>query len=296
MFRDRAPFSSFSYVWHSASPRPTLSAAILRAKVLWAVILRAGVAPAVIGLTALGAWSEPPASNASPIAQDALALATPGAAPWQPLHFPKIAAHTEYAVLNTDGASALRATSRCAASALTHDLAPLHRDAKSNAPTNLLDRFPILEWRWRVPGPLDLAHEKTKREDDFAARVYVMFEFDAARASWIEKARHSLGQKIYGAQVPGNAINYVWTSRVPAGETWTSPYTENAKLVSLGFGTLKEWKQERVDVAADYRKLFGAAPPPVLAIAVMSDSDNSCRTTEAWFAEISLRARPQSPP
>lgn len=269
MFRGHAPLS---YALHSASSGSILLAVILLAP-LWA-------------------WCAP-AQAQTEIAQDVIVLATPGTPPWKPLHFPKIAAHTEYAVLNTDGAPALRATSHCAASALTHDLAKLQRDTKANTATNWLDRFPILEWRWRVPGPLDLAHEKTKREDDFAARVYVMFQFDATHASWLEKTRHSLGQKIYGSQIPGHAINYVWTSRTKAGETWTSPYTENAKLVALGLGPLKEWKHERVDVAADYQRLFGAAPPPVLAIAVMSDSDDSCQKTEAWFAEISLRARPQ---
>ena len=36
----------------------------------------------------------------------------------------------------------------------------------------------------------------------------------------------------------------------------------------------------------DYRTLFGAAPPPIVAVAVMTYSDDSCQRATAEFAEV----------
>lgn len=38
----------------------------------------------------------------------------------------------------------------------------------------------------------------------------------------------------------------------------------------------------------DYRTLFGSDPPEAEAIAIMSDSDNTGGTAEAWYGEILL--------
>jgi hypothetical protein len=61
-------------------------------------------------------------------------------------------------------------------------------------------------------------------------------------------------------------------------------------MVSLGAGPLGVWRSEEVDVLADYRARFGAPVPPVVAVAVMSDSDNSCQAAEAYLARFRFGA------
>jgi hypothetical protein len=61
-------------------------------------------------------------------------------------------------------------------------------------------------------------------------------------------------------------------------------------MVSLGAGPLGLWRSEEVDVLADYRAHFGAPVPPVVAVAVMSDSDNSCQAAEAYLARFRFGA------
>ena len=61
-------------------------------------------------------------------------------------------------------------------------------------------------------------------------------------------------------------------------------------MVSLGAGPLGVWRSEEVDVLADYRAHFGGPVPPVVAVAVMSDSDNSCQAAEAYFARFRFGA------
>ena len=67
-------------------------------------------------------------------------------------------------------------------------------------------------------------------------------------------------------------------------------------MVSLGAGPLGLWRSEEVDVLADYRAHFGAPVPPVVAVAVMSDSDNSCQAAEAYLARFRFGAGTEGGP
>ena len=133
--------------------------------------------------------------------------------------------------------------------------------------------------------------ERVKAGDDFAARVYVLFQFDPQHASLWEKVLHRLGTTRYGDLVPGSVIGYVWSSREPAGARWESPFGSSAQLISVGNGALPEWTEEKVDVAADYTAAFGHTPPPPLAVAVMTDTDNTCQRATAWYANFRFLSR-----
>lgn len=209
-----------------------------------------------------------------------ITLSAPGTDGWKALRFRKIERQTIYTAARIDDLDAVRAVSECAASALY--LAAGHID---------LAQTPRLHWRWRIEHGLQIGDERTKAGDDFAARVYVMFQFDAARASLWERLQHTLGTRLYGDPIPGNTLNYVWSSHQPQGARWTSPYTASSKLVSLGDGPLPQWKEEVVDVAADYRSLFSETPPTLLGVAVMTDSDNSCQQAVAEYADFSFLSR-----
>lgn len=137
-----------------------------------------------------------------------------------------------------------------------------------------LAQTPLLEWRWRVDTPLEgeRADERTRAGDDFAARVYVLA--DEGLLPW--KAR---------------SLTYVWTSKVPAGTVWTSPYAKNARLIALADADALDpdggaWRCERRDVAADFARAFGEPARALAAQAVMVDADNGGGTAAARFAGL----------
>ena len=210
-------------------------------------------------------------------------LPTPGSGDWQPLALRGIANQTRYTLELFEGEETTKAESNCGASGLV-----LRLDAIR------IDQTPLLSWRWRVDRGLDLSHEQTKAEDDFAARVYIMFELDKSRASTFQRLRHRLAKLICGEEIPGSALNFVWTSRLPTGTVWDNPFEPNAKMIALAQGTNTGWRTETVDVAARYRELFDAPIPPLLGLAIMSDSDNSCQRTEARFANFKFLSAPES--
>lgn len=217
-------------------------------------------------------------------------LPAPGSEPWQPLIFPKIARHTRYErVQRGDAASgdigrgsssetALRARSDCAASGL---LLPF--------PAGIdLAQTPRLRWRWRVERSLDVTDEREKSGDDFAARVYALFDFDAEQSTVWERVRRRIGVALYGEGLPGKAISYVWASSQPAGSHWPNPYSADTQMLALRSGPEEGWQTETVDLLADHRRLLGGAPTPITAIALMSDSDDSCQQAVAYYADFEL--------
>jgi len=223
---------------------------------------------------------------------EVVVLPAPGSEAWQPLEFAAVDRHTRYSRAADDS---LVAASDCAASGL---VLPLRN-------TDLSDT-PLLRWRWRIDEPLDIHDERSKPGDDFAARVYVLFRFDSVHASVFERLRHLARSTVYG-DLPGKTLNFVWTSHEPPGEAWDNPFARDAKMIALARGGPSEWRNETVDVAEYYRRYL--APPSevqhevrgdvmaevmaeVMGLAVMTDSDNSCQTARARYADFSFASRP----
>jgi len=133
-----------------------------------------------------------------------------------------------------------------------------------------LQDYPLLSWRWKVQGIIPKADETKKSGDDYAARVYVVFPH------WfLPKTK---------------TISYVWANKLAQGATLPSPYTGNAMIVAVESGAAKsgEWQTARRNVLEDYRKLFGEEPPSVGAIALMTDTDNTGTSAEAWYDDLQI--------
>lgn len=135
-----------------------------------------------------------------------------------------------------------------------------------------LPDYPLLSWRWKVRGIIPGGDETQKSTDDFSARVYVVFP-------------HWFFPKT-------KTISYVWGNRLAKGAALPSPYTSNAMIVAVESGTEKvgEWMTERRNVLEDYRRLFGAEPPLVGGIAIMTDTDNTGASAEAWYDDLQIEA------
>lgn len=182
-----------------------------------------------------------------------------GLAPsWEVKEF---AGQTRYQVVADGSGHSLRATSQSAASGLVYplDLDPL--------------QTPILSWRWKIADTIPGGDARQKATDDYAARVYVIFPH------WFFPRTKTL--------------NYIWANRLPQGSAIPSSYTSNSMMIAVRSGRDERgiWQSERHDIVADYRRLFGAEPPRIGAIAIMTDTDNTGATAQAWYDDIELSAQ-----
>lgn len=166
-----------------------------------------------------------------------------------------------YRVEKENYLSYVKASSDKAASALYYKI---KMDAKT--------KRPVVSWKWRV----DKFPEKkfkesldTENEDDFAARVYVIFP-----------AMFFTNSKV---------LEYVWAESLPVGSTGVSPYSKNIKLLVLESGPKKEWAFEERDIRADYIAMFGREPEyNVGAVAFMTNAEHTLTSADAAYDEIKL--------
>jgi hypothetical protein len=186
-------------------------------------------------------------------------FSTEGLSGWERKSFK---GETEYSIVHEGNHTVVKAHSKDAASGLFRkvQLDPL--------------QYRYLKWKWKVVEPLGIGAEKTKGGDDYSARVYVVFP---GLFFWQTKA-----------------INYVWSSRLPKGESFPNPYTGNAMMVVVESGAEKvgTWVSEERDILADYRRLFGGEPRQLGAVAVMTDTDNTGGEATAWYGDITLTTAP----
>jgi hypothetical protein len=195
---------------------------------------------------------------------------------WKPLAFKKIEKHTTYTLAREDNAVVVKAVAQASASGLT-------REIKINP-----KEYPIVQWRWKVTNILDKGDVRRKEGDDYPARIYITFEYDSSKLSFLEKAKYEAIRLFYGQYPPLGAINYIWESKAPVGTMVPNPYTDRVMMfvVETGPSKLNQWVNEERNLFEDYKKAFGQEPPMISGIAIMTDTDNTGESATAYYGDI----------
>lgn len=197
---------------------------------------------------------------------------------WQPLQFKDIPAHTEYGLVDDNGVNVVMATSKASSSGLTRKI--------SIDPV----RYSLLKWRWKISNVYQNGDVSRKEGDDYPARIYITFAYDPKKVGFWERVKFNTIKIFYGEYPPINAINYIWASKAPVELITPNPYTDRVKMIVIESGkeNAEKWLSESRNIAEDYRKAFGEEPPMISGIAIMTDSDNTGESANAWYGDIVL--------
>ncbi len=195
---------------------------------------------------------------------------------WKPLPFKKIERHTTYTLIKDDHIAVVKAESDASASGLI-------REIKINP-----KEYPIVQWRWKVNNILKKGDVHRKEGDDYPARIYITFEYDASKVSFFEKVKYETSKILYGQYPPLGAINYIWESKAPKGTMVPNPYTDRVKMIVVESGEekLNQWIMEERNLFEDYKKAFGEEPPMISGVAIMTDTDNTGEKAIAYYGDI----------
>lgn len=174
---------------------------------------------------------------------------------------------TSYTIADQDESSCLYASSHGGASLL---LTPLRFDSHLSG---------WLSWRWRVDR-LVAEEDLTRKEgSDAAARVDVYF--DTPGLPWQKRS-----------------LDDVWSATLPVRTILSRPFSKQAKIlvVESGLAHIGQWQTVSRNLAEDYHRCFGQAPPDVVAIGLMTNADNTRTEAAAYYDEpVIARAPPTSP-
>lgn len=148
----------------------------------------------------------------------------------------------------------------------------------------------MLRWQWKVGNLLESSDPRTKDGDDYAARVYVTFAHDPARATFRERTENAFFRSLYGETPPRAALAYVFTHKAKLNDVIASPFTGRVKkiVVDADPGSVGKWKSFERDVYADYKRAFGEEPTRISGVAIMVDTDNTGETASSRFGDIRL--------
>jgi hypothetical protein len=153
---------------------------------------------------------------------------------------------------STDGEQILRITSRDeAVFAYSIREPPLEEDGS------------VLRWQWRTRTPITEADLREKSEDDSPLRLFVVFSEEP-----ITEGRFLRD---------GRAVFYTWGNEEPPGSQFPSHVSDE-----LGIWVLRNtddadgaWREEVRDPFNDYRTFFNEEPPPIRAVGLIPDTDQT---------------------
>jgi len=157
-------------------------------------------------------------------------------------------------------------------------------------------KTPILEWRWKVDRVVEKADIETRPGEDFAARVYVAFDYPESELSMGDRAKLTIARAVEGF-VPAAAICYVWDNKHPVGTSMWSPYFGRVRTVVVESGNERagQWVAEKRDVEEDFIAAFGeqwrGKVPAISGVVVGNDTDQTGETVTASFGDFHLGPR-----
>lgn len=201
----------------------------------------------------------------------------PGAEGWQAVLIPGKRA-TEYTWELFDGRRAMAARSEGSASMM--------RRKVNVAPGQLGN----ISFSWQVTELMTDAHVGHTDTEDAPARLLLAFAGDVSTLPSRTRVMFELAQALTGEAPPYATLMYVWDSKAPVDTVIVNPRTDRIRKIVVDSGPteLKRWREHRRDVAADFRRAFGEEPGALVAIAVMTDSDNTRSRSRAWYGPVTL--------
>ena len=208
-------------------------------------------------------------------------------APWRIVGLPKgkaPLAQIEIVRLGDDRVLKL-ATDKSYGTAL-HELKPVVLGAGS-----------MLNWRWRLEQGIASADLKTKEGDDAPLKVCAMFDMPLDKLKFLERNLIRLARSSSGEKLPGATLCYVWDHKLAVGTELPNAYSPRLHFVVLDSGNKKlgQWLAHQRDLSADLQRAFGhefVTPPPLIAIVVGADSDNTQGASLAYIGDVVLTVKP----
>ena len=152
---------------------------------------------------------------------------------------------------------------------------------------------PIMTWSWKVSRLIAGADNSKGSREDSPVRIVLAFEGDKGSLPKSDQSVMYLARKLSGQDMPYATLMYVWSNQAPVGTLIPNPHTRRIQMVvaSSGAAGVGAWQKLSRDVAQDFRRAFQEEPGRLLTYGVMSDTDNTGETVEAWYGEIQFSTR-----
>jgi hypothetical protein len=120
-----------------------------------------------------------------------------------------------------------------------------------------------------------------------------LFDMPLAGMSFGEQARLRMARAVSGEPLPAATLCYVWDRLLPVGSIVPNVFSARVRylVVSNGPAQPGQWRSIDRPLAADFLGAFGdeaRVVPPLLALAVGADADNTGGSSLALVGDLQL--------
>ena len=197
---------------------------------------------------------------------------------WKAVKLTDFKKPTRYSLTTEAGTTVLHAQAQAAATMLGHRV----------------DRVIVpgtwVSWRWKVAGVIPGADNTVAAREDAPARLMFEFAGDKSRLPWEDHAVDLVTTAASGRELPFATLMYLWSGAAPTDTLVPNPRTKRIQMVVVSGSDVPvgTWVEQTRDLYADFVRAFGEPPGRLTAVAVMTDTDNTGQTAEAWYGDISF--------
>lgn len=151
-----------------------------------------------------------------------------------------------------------------------------------------------LRFSWRIEQPISTANLRDRDAEDSPVRIVLAFDGPTSALPLRERMFFDLAEAVTGERPPYATLMYVWDRHADVGEVIPSNSTSRIrKIVVDGRDSpVGPWRVHERAVEADFRAAFGEAPGRLMAVGVMTDSDNTGYRIRAWYGPLEWGALP----
>jgi hypothetical protein len=200
---------------------------------------------------------------------------------WQPWIINRAKSLTIYRLVADEqsGQVVLRAVAEQSASGLKQrlDVSPAER--------------PVVAWRWRVVDLISAADNQDRYAEDAPVRLMLFFDGDRETLSVRERMLMETAQLLTGQEPPFATLMYLWENRFAPETMLRNSFTHQVKMIVVGTGRdrIGTWKTFERNYVDDYRRAFGVDPGRLVGVGIMTDTDNTGESVEAFYGDIALK-------
>lgn len=197
---------------------------------------------------------------------------------WEPMVILRNKKKTHYQLISKDDTTVLHARADGASSGLMHkvDINP--------------QQDPWLHWRWKIASLVRTADNTQRATEDSPVRVILGFDGDKDSMPFADQVLFETAKLMTGYDFPYATLMYIWENNKPVGTVIGSTYTSRIKMMVAESGSdgIGEWRHFARNIVEDYEKAFGEKPGRLIGVGVLTDTDNTGESAEAWYGDIKL--------
>jgi hypothetical protein len=185
---------------------------------------------------------------------------------------------TQYRLVDDGGTVVLHAKADAAATGLGQ---PTKIDIRAT---------PVLEWRWKISRLIAAADNAVSSKEDSPVRIVFSFGGDRSKLPLSDRLALSLSDQRSGKPTPYATMMYVWANKAPVGTVIPNPHTGRVQMIvaSSGPAGVGAWQTLKRNVLDDFRRAFNEDPGMLMSIGVLTDTDNTGESVEAWYGDLKL--------